>query len=138
MAFVLALLTFEDTPPANPRRRATPSRSASRSAGPVAAFYGASELLTHRFLDPDRLRPAVGGLALIVVLVVNQSRKRGRCSRSASMLSSTIPVAGIVIALFAAAASVSATALTASLLAGALQARCTSGSCTCPSSPARC
>jgi hypothetical protein len=58
------------------------------------------------------------GLGLIVVLVVHQYRSARPLLTIRSMLSSTIPVAGIVLALFAAAASVSATALTASLLTG--------------------
>jgi MFS family permease len=84
----------------------------------VAAFYGASELLSHKFLEVRTSGLLVGGLALIVVLIVNQYRARRPLLTIRMMLSSTIPVAGIVLALFAAAASVSATALTASLLAG--------------------
>jgi hypothetical protein len=86
-------------------------------AGSVAAFLGASELLSHRFLAPQAIVPLLGGLALIIVLIVNQYRSSRPLLTIRSMLSSTIPVAGIVIALFAAAASVSATALTATLLA---------------------
>jgi MFS family permease len=51
------------------------------------------------------------------VLIVSQYRAKRPLLTIRTMLSSTIPVAGIVLALCAAAASVSATALTASLLA---------------------
>jgi hypothetical protein len=84
----------------------------------VAAFYGASQLLTHHFLDVRTLGALVIGLALIVVLVAYQYRSRRPLLTIRSMLGSTMPVAGITVALFAAAASVSATALTASELAG--------------------
>ncbi|HEY7968171.1 MAG TPA: MFS transporter [Solirubrobacteraceae bacterium] len=116
-ALVLSLLTFEDTPPANPSAPRDPVAVGLAIAGPVAAFYGASELLTHRFLSAVAFGPLLGGVALIVVLVVNQARRAQPLLTIRSMLTSTIPVAGIVIALFAAAASVSASALTASLLA---------------------
>ena len=61
--------------------------------------------------------PLVGGLALIVILIVNQYRSKHPLLTIRSMLTSTIPVAGIVVALTAAAASVTATDLTANLLA---------------------
>jgi hypothetical protein len=117
-ALVLSVLTFEDAPPAD---RSAPWGLAAiglAAAGSAAAFYGASELLTHRFLDAVTIGPLLGGLALIVVLVVYQSSATRPLLTIRSMLRSTMPVAGILVALFAAAASVSASALTASLLAG--------------------
>ena len=57
-----------------------------------------------------------GGLALIVVLVVYQFRSRRPLLTVRTMLTSAIPVAGVGVALFAAAASVAATALTANVL----------------------
>ncbi len=118
IAFVLSILTFEDAPPANRDAPRAPFAIASAGLGAVAAFYGASELLTHKFLDAQTIVPLLGGLALIIALITNQYRSSQPLLTIKSMLSSTIPVAGIVIALFAAAASVSATALTASLLVG--------------------
>lgn len=117
-SLLLSLLTFEDTPPADRTAPRAPLAIALAAAGSVAAFYGSSELLTHRFLEVRTVLPLLGGLALIVLLVVNQSRARRPLLTIRSMLTSTIPVAGIVLALFAAAASVSATVLTAGLLAG--------------------
>jgi hypothetical protein len=111
-------LTFEDAPPANPMAPRDVKAIALAGVGSVAAFYGASELLTHRFLDLETFGLLVGGLALIVVLIVYQFRAEQPLLTIRSMLTSTIPVAGIVVALCAAAASVSATALTASLLVG--------------------
>lgn len=118
LALVLSLLTFEDSPPADPTAPKAPLAITLAAAGSVAAFFGASELLTHRFLEPQTVLPLLAGLGLIVVLIANQARSKQPLLTIRSMLTSTIPVAGIVIALFAAAASVSATDLTAGLLVG--------------------
>jgi hypothetical protein len=117
VALLLTLLTFEDAPPMNrdaPRDWVAIGLAAS---GSVAAFYGASQLLTHPFLSASTFVPLIGGLALIVLLVVNQYSSKRPLLTIRSMLTSTMPVAGIVLALFAAAASVSATELTAAALA---------------------
>jgi MFS family permease len=117
-ALVLSVLTFEDAPPADRSAPNAPLAIAMAAVGCVAAFYGASQLLTHRFLSTQAFLPLIGGLALIVALVTQQYRARRPLLTIRSMLTSTIPVAGIVVALFAAAASVSATALTAAQLVG--------------------
>jgi hypothetical protein len=116
-ALVLSVLTFEDAPPADLSAPRDPVAIGLAAAGSVAAFYGASELLTHRFLDPASFAPLIGGLVLIIVLIVNQYRARRPLLTIRNVLRSTMPVAGIMVALFAAAASVSATELTAGLLA---------------------
>jgi MFS family permease len=116
-ALVLTVLTFEDAPPADPTAPRDPGAIALAAVGSVAAFFGASELLTHRFLDASTFAPMIGGLALIVVLIVSQYKRKRPLLTLGPFLRSTIPVAGTVVALFAAAASVSATVLTASLLA---------------------
>jgi MFS family permease len=116
-AFTLSILTFEDAPPMDRSAPWAPGIIALAAVGCVAAFFGSSELLTHSFLDAITIVPLVGGLALIVVLIVNQYRSKRPLLTIRTMLSSTIPVAAIILALFAAAASVSATALTAALLA---------------------
>jgi hypothetical protein len=116
-ALALSVLTFEDAPPADRDAPRDPLALGLAAAGCVAAFYGASELLTHSFLDPQTIVPLAGGLALIVALIVYQYRARRPLLTIRSMLTSTVPVAGIVVALAAAAASVTATALTAAALA---------------------
>ena len=40
----------------------------------VAAFFGASELTSHRFLELRTAGLLIGGLAVIVLLIVNQYR----------------------------------------------------------------
>ena len=118
VALVLAVLTFEDAPPANPDLPRDLPAIALAAVGCLAAFFGASELTTHGFLDAMTILPLLGGLATIVVLVVYQYRAKQPLLTIRTMLSSSIPVAGIIVALFAAAASVSATGLTAGALVG--------------------
>jgi len=116
-ALVLAVLTFEDVPPADRTAPRSPLPILLAAIGSVAAFFGASELTTHKFLEFRTAGMLIGGLAVIVVLIVSQYRSSKPLLTIRTMLTSTIPVAGIVLALFAAAASVSATTLTAELLA---------------------
>jgi nucleotide-binding universal stress UspA family protein/MFS family permease len=118
VALVLTVLTFEDSPPANPDSPRDIRAIGLATVGCVAAFFGASELTSHSFLDPETIIPLLGGLAAIIVLVIYQYRAKRPLLTIRTMLTSSIPVAGIAVALFAAAASVSATVLTASALAG--------------------
>jgi MFS family permease len=115
-ALALALLTFEDVPPADREAPRSPLPITLAAVGSIAAFFGASELTSHRFLEFRTAGLLIGGLAVIVVLIVNQYRSSKPLLTIRTMLTSTIPVAGITLALFAAAASVSAGALTAALL----------------------
>ncbi|HEY1824055.1 MAG TPA: MFS transporter [Trebonia sp.] len=116
LALILALLTFEDAPPANRDAPRDVWAIALAGVGAVAAFWGASELTTHGFLDPVAIGPLLGGLVLIVVLWVYQYRGTN-VLLTLRPLASTFPVAGIVVAICAAAASVSAIALTSGALA---------------------
>jgi MFS family permease len=116
VALLMSLLTFEDAPPADRSAPRDGRAIALATAGAVAAFWGASELTTHRFLDPVAIGPLLGGLALIIVLWVYQYRGT-RTLLTLRPLASTIPAAGIVVAVCAAAASVSAIALTSATLA---------------------
>jgi MFS family permease len=116
VALILVLLTFEDTPAANPDAPRDPLAIVLAATGCVAAFFGASELTSHALLNVVTIVPLLGGLGLIIALVVYQFRAKLPLLTVKSMLTSSIPVAGIVVALFAAAASVSATALTVGVL----------------------
>src|SRR5581483_9484422 len=49
-AFILTILTFEDSPPMDRSAPCTPGVIALAAVGCVAAFYGSSPLLTHRVL----------------------------------------------------------------------------------------
>ena len=112
---LMSLLTFQDAPPADRSAPRDPLAIGLAAAGSVAAFWGASELLTHRFLDASAFVPLVAGLALITALWVYQYRARNPLLTLRS-LASTIPVTGIVLAVCAAAASTSAIGLTAAVL----------------------
>jgi len=116
MALLLSLLTFEDAPPANPSAPRDPAALGLAAIGSVAAFWGASELLTHRFLDPVAAVPLLGGVALITLLLVYQYRAR-RPLLTVRNLNSTIPLSAIVVLVCAAAASVAAVTLTGTVLA---------------------
>src|SRR5581483_4652271 len=50
-ALILTILTFEDAPPGDRSAPFDPLAIALAASGSVAAFFGASQLLTHRFLD---------------------------------------------------------------------------------------
>jgi MFS family permease len=117
LALLLAVLTFEDAPPANLDSPRDIRAITLAAVGCLAAFVGASELTSHNFLDARVIAPLLGGLLAIAVLVVYQFRAKSPLLTVRPMLTSSIPVAGIVVALFAAAAAVSATALTANVLA---------------------
>ncbi|HEX4753401.1 MAG TPA: MFS transporter [Solirubrobacterales bacterium] len=116
-ALILAILTFEDAPPADPESPRDPLAIGLAAVGCVAAFFGSSQLATHAFLDPIAIIPLIGGLAVIVILIVYQATAKNPLLTIREMLGSSVPVAGIVLALLAAAASVSATDLTAGVLA---------------------
>jgi nucleotide-binding universal stress UspA family protein/MFS family permease len=116
LALVMAALTFEDAPPADLDAPRDLPAIGLAAVGCAAAFIGASQLTSHGFGDAAVTVPMFGGLALIVVLVVYQFRSSRPLLTVRTMLTSSIPVAGVGVALFAAAASVAATALTANVL----------------------
>src|SRR5271168_1805930 len=98
VALVLVVLTFEDAPPANPDSPRDLPAIGLALVGCVAAFFGASELTSHRFLNPEAIAPLLGGLAAIIVLVVYQYRAKRPLLTIRTMLTSTMPVAGIAVA----------------------------------------
>jgi Major Facilitator Superfamily len=116
LVVVLVLLTYDHTPPANREAPKDPVAIGLAAAGSIAAFFGASELATHPFLSAETTIPLFGGLLLIIVLVIWETRSRNPLLPLGPLLESTIPVSGVVIALCAAAASVSVSDLTLSLV----------------------
>ncbi|MDT5097872.1 MAG: hypothetical protein QOC76_1609 [Mycobacterium sp.] len=116
VALILAALTFDDAPPADLDAPRDLPAIALATVGCTAAFIGAAQLTSHSFGDAAATLPMLGGLILIVVLIVYQFRARRPLLTIRTMLTSAIPVAGVGVALFAAAASVAATALTANVL----------------------
>lgn len=115
VALLFVILTFEDQ---LPQDRSAPwdwLAIVLAGGGSAAAFFGASELMTHPMLSVIVFLPLMGGLAALVGLILNQY-----CSRHPLMplrnLATTIPVAGIVVAMCAGAASVAIVALTETAL----------------------
>ncbi len=116
LALIMAALTFDDAPPADLGAPRDLRAIGLAAVGCSAGFIGAAQLTTHGFTDAAVTVPLFGGLALIVVLIVYQFMARRPLLTIRTMLTSAIPVAGVGVALFAAAASVAATALTANVL----------------------
>ena len=71
-----SVLTFQDAPPADREGPWDVPAVTLAAGGCAAAFFGASQLLTHRFLDPIAILPLAGGLLAIVVLLVIEYRGR--------------------------------------------------------------
>ena len=61
-ALVLSLLTFQDTPPVDRTKPLDPLALGLAAGGCAAAFFGASELLTHGFLDALTFAPLIARL----------------------------------------------------------------------------
>ena len=116
LGLLMSLLTFQDAPPADRTAPRDGLAIGLAASGSVAAFWGTSELLTHRFFDPIAILPLLVGLGLLTILWVYQYQAR-RPLLTVRALASTIPVAGIVVAICAAAAATSAIGLTATILA---------------------
>ncbi|TRW86299.1 MFS transporter [Mycolicibacterium sp. 018/SC-01/001] len=114
-ALVLAVLTFDDAPPADRDAPRDLPAIALATVGCTAAFVGAAQLTSHEISDLAVTVPMLGGLLLIVALIVYQYCASRPLLTIRTMLTSAIPVAGVGVALFAAAASVAATALTAAV-----------------------
>ena len=116
VGLVMALLTFSDAPPADLSAPRDPIAIGLAATGSVAAFFGAAELLTHRFLDPVAVIPLLVGVALIAALIVYEYRARHPLLILRDLVS-TIPITGVVVAICAAAAATSAIALTSTVQA---------------------
>jgi hypothetical protein len=117
LALLFSLLTFEDVEPQDPRAAWDWVAQGLAGLGCGAAFFGASELLTHSFLSLIVILPLVAGLAMIITLILYQYGY-SRALMPVRQLCTTFPIAGIMIAMCAGAASVGAIALTESALQG--------------------
>jgi MFS family permease len=116
LALALSLLTFEDV---EPQDRSAPWDWVAvmlAGIGCAAAFFGASELQTHAVVSVIVLLPLLGGLAMIITLIIYQY-SFDRALMPVRQLATTFPVAGIIIAMSAGAASVAAIELAETVLA---------------------
>jgi hypothetical protein len=110
VALLLVLATYEDQPPQD---RSAPWDWVAivlAGAGSAAAFFGASELQTHSMLDLIVFLPLVAGLIMVVALVAYEYNVKNPLM-PVRQLATTFPVAGIIIAMCAGAASVGVVAL---------------------------
>lgn len=105
VALAFALLTFEDQEAQNRDAPIDLVAIALAAAGCAAAFYGASELKSHPMTSSMVLIPLVAGVLLIVATVAYEYRIENPLM-PVERLAHTIPVAGILTAMFAGAASV--------------------------------
>jgi MFS family permease len=105
LALLFAILTFEDQAPQD--RTAPWDWLAILLAGfgASAAFFGASELDTHRLLSVIVFLPLLAGLTMVILLVVYQYHAR-QPLMPVRKVATTLPAMGIVIAITAGAASV--------------------------------
>jgi hypothetical protein len=78
--------------------------------GSAAAFFGASELLTHSMLDLVVFAPLVAGLVMIIALVAYEYGHTNPLM-PVRQLATTFPVAGVTVAMCAGAASIGLIAL---------------------------
>jgi MFS family permease len=104
-ALVFVLLTYEDAEAQDPDAPVDVVSLGLAGFGTAAAFFGASQLTSHSFGAPIVLIPLLAGVALILTLMVHQYQAEDPLMPVAK-LANTIPVAAILIAMCAAAASV--------------------------------
>jgi hypothetical protein len=104
LAWVFALLTFEDDERADAEAPWDVLAIALAGAGCAAGFYGAGRLQGSSAAGPGPVAALVVGVVLIVALVIYQYRTR-RPLMPVRQLATTYPVTGLVIALFGSAAA---------------------------------
>jgi MFS family permease len=105
LAFLLSLLTFEDSPAQDPEAPRDWTAILLAGTGCAAAFFGASELETHRMLDLIAFAPLLTGVALLLALIVHSLTARNPLMPMRQLLH-TFPVAAITIAISAGAGSI--------------------------------
>jgi MFS family permease len=115
LALIFSLLTFEDQ---EPQDRSAPwdwVAMVLAGGGAAAAFFGASQLTTRPLLSVVVIVPLLVGVGMIVALVVDQYLIK-RPLMPVRQVATTFPVAGIIIAMTAGAASVAIITLTETAL----------------------
>ncbi len=117
LALLFSLLTFEDQDPQDPGAPWDWVAIILAGGGCAAAFFGASELTTHPLTSVAVLVPLLCGTGAIGLLVVHQALVK-RPLMPIRQLGTTMPIAAIVVAMSAGAASVAAIELTQTALQG--------------------
>jgi MFS family permease len=116
LAFLLSLLTFEDSPAQDPEAPRDWTAIVLAGTGCAAAFFGASELQTHRMLDLIVFAPLLTGVGLLVLLILHSVTAPNPLMPMRQLLH-TFPVAGVTIAISAGAGSIAVIELAQTALA---------------------
>jgi len=99
LAFLLTLLTFTDTPAQDADAPRDWWAIVLAGLGCAAAFFGASELETHRMLSLVAFAPLLSGALLLSVLIVYQVSARDPLMPMAQLLTTfCVPAVGIAVA----------------------------------------
>lgn len=104
-ALAFAVLTYEDADPQDPGAPVDVVSLLLAAAGCGLAFFGVSELMGRRATDAIVWIPVVAGVLLLIALVVHQWMSEDPLI-PVRQIAHTVPVAAIVIAMSAGAASV--------------------------------
>jgi MFS family permease len=104
-ALLMALATYEDAEPQDPEAPVDAIALVLAAAGCCAAFFGVAEMMDRRATDLVVLAPLVAGVLALVVLIVHEWVVESPLIPVRN-LAHTIPVAAIVVAMSAGAASV--------------------------------
>ena len=115
-ALLLSILTFEDTPAQDREAPRDWPAILLAGLGCSAAFFGASELETHRMLDLIVFAPLLTGVALLACLILHQVHSRNPLMPMGQLLH-TFPVSAVIIAVTAGSASIPLIELTQTALA---------------------
>jgi MFS family permease len=104
-ALAFVVLTYEDAPPQDADAPIDVLSILLAGLGTAAAFFGVSELSAHAFGDAVVLVPLLAGVGAIALLMVHQYAV-AEPLMPVEKLANTVPVAAILVAMCAAAASV--------------------------------
>lgn len=103
LTFALAWVALAERPAVNPGMRVDVPAFVLSIAGTVLLFYGAGGLMSNSWNSPRVYAPMVLGVALLIALVVVETRQQEPLM-PARPLSSTFPVMGILAAIISGAA----------------------------------
>lgn len=105
LTVMFALLTYEDAEPQDPSAPVDLVALVLAAGGTGAAFFGVSELMGRGATELVVLGPVLAGVAMLVALVVVEWRSENPLI-PVRQLAHTVPIAAIVVAMSAGAASV--------------------------------
>jgi hypothetical protein len=108
---LFAILTYEDQDPQDTDAPVDFVALALCAGGCAAAFFGVSELIGHRLLSAIVLVPAIAGVAMLIAVLAYEYRHPNPLI-PVERLATTLPVAGVLVAMIGGAGSVALVELT--------------------------